>query len=126
MIQAQNVQALPDSQPPDGTDKDPSIGIGSCVLRIATAFEHLQAMGWNCLDAQWPKTGLLPVLQECSPREIKLLSGNGMHLKVEAAWMMYCLGNTMRREDWDVHRDVSLTTTESDAEMTEMEFEAED
>ena len=30
VIQAQNVQALPDSQPPDGTDEDPSIGIGSC------------------------------------------------------------------------------------------------
>ena len=39
---------------------------------------------------------LKPIFEKLQPRLLKELMGNGMHLKVEAAWMMYALANVVR------------------------------
>ena len=73
-------------------------GGGPLQLKIATPLEHLQAQGWNCVNTLCPRTEYMPIFNTLSTCSLKRLSGNGMHLKVEAAWMMYCLGHTVRRE----------------------------
>ena len=69
---------------------------GQCPRR-ATCFEHLQAQGFNLLDSSHSLSSWVPVLGQLSSRQAKLLSGNGQHCKVEAAFMLYILGHCERR-----------------------------
>ena len=64
--------------------------------RLVTAMEAAQAMGFNVLDPSWTQSMLKPIFEKLQPRLLKELMGNGMHLKVEAAWMMYALANVVR------------------------------
>ena len=73
--------------------------------RLVTAMEAAQAMGFNVLDSSWPQSMMKPIFERLRPRSVKELMGNGMHRKVEAAWMMYAFANVVRREN--LEHDVS-------------------
>ena len=73
--------------------------------RLVTAMEAAQAMGFNVLDSSWPQSMMKPIFERLRPRSVKELMGNGMHLKVEAAWMMYAFANLVRTVN--LARDVS-------------------
>ena len=67
--------------------------------KIATGQEHFQAMGFNFL---YDKDEISPLTKAISDlgltrKQMKKLSGNAMHLRVQAAWMAYCLGHTAPR-----------------------------
>ena len=76
---------------------------------VVTAFEHAQAMGFNLLDDSWQKSKLLNLFSSLEPSQLKLLMGNGMHIKVEAAWMFFVLLNIARVEPERVHRCVPIS-----------------
>ena len=69
--------------------------------RLVTAMEAAQAMGFNVLDPSWTQSMLKPIFEKLRPIHLKALMGNGMHLKVEAAWVMYALANVARAREED-------------------------
>eukprot|EP00974_Lingulodinium_polyedra_P025593 2474472-Lingulodinium_polyedra.AAC.1 len=54
----------------------------------ATAVEGAQAMGWNLLGNSWREHAEAVVLNRLGSKSLKKLMGNGMRLKVEAAWIL--------------------------------------
>ena len=70
--------------------------------RIATAKEHMCANGFRALPATTTKgvgiCPLVPVLDSMNvfSRSIKFMSGNGMNLVTQTAWMAYVLSNIAR------------------------------
>ena len=69
------------------------------TIKISSPLENLQTMGFNMLSDTMPRTRLLLVLQQLPGHVQHRLSGNGMHLPIEAAWMLYCIMHTARRDD---------------------------
>ena len=86
--------------------------------RMATAWEHLGALGFPA--ASWrrgPVTHLLPqAFSELgmSGQDIKHFAGNGMHLHLIGAWLAYVLPNTVRRPRVDPHCDKILLNDTAD------------
>ena len=67
--------------------------------RIATAKEHLGAQGFALHPGHCDLFGVMQIasiLEGFTPRQLKLLSGNGMHLVTQASFMCYILANTVR------------------------------
>lgn len=114
--------------------------------RIFLGAEHLLANGWHL----WPSLGsappspMSPMLLSLNDRQQKFVSGNGMSLPAVAAWVLYCLSNTVRVESpklleeaalWgDMHADrdgdddddcqlVGATINMANFSMCEEEFE---
>ena len=72
------------------------MGLSVDNWKIATANEHLAAQGLAMFEPMAQKYGnprLYNILNKLTTFEKKLLAGNGMHLRVEAAWIYYVLSN---------------------------------
>ena len=79
-------------------------GMNDTGMRIATSLERFVAQGFHCHEktcSKWSECALFPVLKklQLTRPQLAQLSGNGMHLHAQAAWMCYVLGNCHRR-DW--------------------------
>ena len=71
---------------------------------LATPLERVCAMGFHALPAvctQWPECDLMRIIraENISRSSLHKLTGNGMHLVSQAAWMTYVLSHCARR-DW--------------------------
>ena len=64
--------------------------------RLATPNEHLAALGVPVHDPENPLLGYLQELK-VPGRRVKMLAGNGMHVRLIGAWMAYIFANTIRR-----------------------------
>eukprot|EP00974_Lingulodinium_polyedra_P055761 5362706-Lingulodinium_polyedra.AAC.1 len=68
------------------------------TIKVAEPFEYLQAMGFNTISNSWPRTPMLDILKELPIHQVHRMCGNAMHLPTEAAWMLYCIMHTSRRD----------------------------
>ena len=68
---------------------------------MATAREHLTALGWRMHGSsqRFPLSPLSSCLQKLkfTPAQIKQLAGNSMHLRTQMCFMFYALGHIMLR-----------------------------
>ena len=56
------------------------------------------------------------ILSSLKGDKLKFLMGNAMQLTVEAAWMLYVLGNLARREQPDVAGQIAVRGSSSEEE----------
>ena len=79
-------------------------GAGRKDWRMATAKEHMVAQGFHAVpgasSSVHPVCPLANILDELrvSSKDIKKLSGNGMNLVTQSAFMMYIFANVVRRD----------------------------
>ena len=94
--------------------------MNSTGFRLATSVERFASLGFHCherLCNKWKECALFPVLRSLNLKRTQLaeLSGNGMHLHAQAAWMCYVLSYVKRR-DWMDNVERSLGAPTSDFE----------
>ncbi|CAE7249881.1 unnamed protein product [Symbiodinium sp. CCMP2592] len=69
--------------------------------RLATSREHLSALGWRMHGGSnlFPVSHMATVLQnlELTPAQVKVLAGNSMHLRTQMAFMLYALGQIIKK-----------------------------
>ena len=70
-------------------------------VRIATPLEHLIAQGFHmadevCLDCDIGPLAMIPDQLHLKGMDIKALSGNGMNMITQTAFMLFCLSYTER------------------------------
>ena len=84
-------------------------GCGADEWKIATGKEHMVANAFHSLDAaaskQFPVCPLMSVLDAMDLKEcqLKAMSGNGMNLFTQSAWMMYVMSHIERIDQTVVH-----------------------
>ena len=69
------------------------------TLKLATASEHFQAMGFDFYQRVSPGSPLASAFVRAKTsraRQIRM-AGNSMHCATQAAWMMYMLGHIVDR-----------------------------
>ena len=70
--------------------------------RMATALEHMNALGWRVYGESkiFPVTKMVQVMKNLSltPSQIKTLAGNSMHLRTQLAFMLYCLAQIIKKQ----------------------------
>ena len=67
------------------------------VWEIATPLENLGALGFHTHQPDMDnEQEVVSILADMPSSQVKQLAGNGMHLKVQSAWMLYCLSNLRR------------------------------
>eukprot|EP00971_Amphidinium_carterae_P225727 4476906-Amphidinium_carterae.1 len=73
---------------------------GKSNWEIATCAEHLGALGFRMHndDAVFPLSNWKPVLATFESTQVKKLSGNGMHLQTQLAWMLYVLAFCVKKD----------------------------
>ncbi|CAE7239963.1 unnamed protein product [Symbiodinium sp. CCMP2456] len=69
--------------------------------RLATAKEHLSALGWRMYGGSnlFPVSHMSTVLTnlQLTPSQVKVLAGNSMHLRTQMAFMLYAMGQIIKK-----------------------------
>lgn len=86
---------------------------------FAVPSDHLTALGFHMhVEPQqgWGVSPLQRIVSALTPAQVKTLTGNGMHLATQCAWMMYVFSNIVRL-DIGIEVPRGLSTTAFDVEL---------
>ena len=73
-------------------------------------------MGWNLHDNSWKRPAQTPVLEKLSSKAFERLMGNGIHLKVGAALLLWALSHVLPSMQPSMRRSLALERCNGDVE----------
>jgi hypothetical protein len=83
--------------------------------RFVMPFEILQAHGYNVCDSIKAFPSILkPKLQTLKRSDLQTLCGNGWHLPLMSAWVLYVLSNIQRRRPMSIEPEKLLLSSSVD------------